>query len=736
MSRLKQYHGVLRTTFVVVALVGILGFFGSDISFAHALLNDSVPEPGGSVPSTPASVTLYFTEPLVADSVDMTVYLNDEPIEDIPEPWVSDQERHVLVQPFSSDYGEGEYRLEWIATSLFDGHRVPGNMTFYVGHPGDAAGGGSTGRAAPTLRTDDLPLVGVNWVAYISLLFFVGMNLLAWRMAATGTARIQNGPLAYRPFVVALQKFGRWAGLISLVIGTAALIARLSLSVSFSRLTLASLMQNPFQMTTAAMALTTFLLILPYVLLQAKGERPIRYAPLWAFVGMLLLLGFPLSGHAGGAAAFTISSVVFDWIHLVAAATWVGGMLYLVLAVFPASRQAARTHSGTHDAMRPGQFQRAAAEQFTLLAIASVVLLTVTGVFLTEQRFESILEIPRSFYGQSLIVKVGIFLLMGLLAVVHSQFLRPRLRKKAEDSTLVRSWRWSIIAEGWLGFLILGVVAALIAAPLPIREVTADPMRIPALQEKPLTLSQNAGRLLVTLVAYPLQPGDNLLQVKVVDPYDPRLPTEYIDVQLELESLAPVEDGGSRTVHRLHKVRQEDGSFLSQATMNEAGPWQLNIRASTPDVRGSTSFKFSVPGEDARIILDRAADVIDAIEFFKMHEELFDGRNHYEHYYEMTGDSMIWYFQTPNGDTSIRTVSRVNLGRYLRQGAHPRVLGIDEIDGSPAFKINFLDRGSSGWFTVWVESSTFRLLRLDMMYPAHYMTWHLVDFNVPNEAPN
>ena len=77
----------------------------------------------------------------------------------------------------------------------------------------------------------------------------------------------------------------------------------------------------------------------------------------------------------------------------------------------------------------------------------------------------------------------------------------------------------------------------------------------------------------------------------------------------------------------------------------------------------------------------------------------------------------------------------MNLGRYMRLGAHPRLLGIEEIDGTPTFKINFLDRGSSGWFTVWIESDAFRLRRFVMMYPAHYMTWHVYDFDVPNELP-
>lgn len=722
---------LVRVILFSLLSLGFIGMLSSDVSYAHALLNDSVPEPGATVPSTPASVTLYFTEPLVADSVVMTVYLDGEPLESLPEPWVSEQQRHVLVQPFAEDYGPGEYRLEWIATSLFDGHRVPGSMTFYVGHPGTAVSTEASQQAAPTLRTDDIPLVAVSWTAYLSLLFFVGMNLLAWRLSAR-LASVESVKRTFGDtnFLTALQRYGRWAGLICLIVGTGALIARLSLSVSLSRLTLTSLMQNPFQLATATMALTTALMILPFFFLQTKANRPIRFAPLWSVIGMLLLIGFPISGHAGGAGAFPLSAVLFDWAHLLAASTWVGGLLYLVLVVFPASRKAAG------ESVRPGQLQRIAAEQFTLLAVISVLLLVATGVFLTEQRFESLREIPQSFYGQSLMVKIGIFLLMGFLAFIHSRILRPRLHKKAEGSTFVRSWRWSIVIEGVLGFLILGVVAALIAAPLPIREVTVDPLRIPELQEKPLTLSQNAGRLLLTMTAYPVQPGDNLFQIKVVDPYNPRLGPEYFDIQLELEPLAPSSDEQDRTVHRLHKIRQEDGTFLSQVTLNETGPWRLTVQASTPEVRGTAHFDFNVPGEDARIILDRAAEVIDSIEFFKIREDLFDGRNYYEHNYEMVGDQMVWYFQRPGGgEPNIRIGSRLNLGRYMRLGAHPRLLGIEEIDGTPTFKINFLDRGSSGWFTVWIESDTFRLRRFVMMYPAHYMTWHVYDFDVPNELP-
>ena len=59
--------------------------------------------------------------------------------------------------------------------------------------------------------------------------------------------------------------------------------------------------------------------------------------PRWpAFLlGLVLAWGYPLSGHQGTEPNSTRLTEVADWVHLVTAMLWVGGVLTLAVVVWP-----------------------------------------------------------------------------------------------------------------------------------------------------------------------------------------------------------------------------------------------------------------------------------------------------------------------------------------------------------------------------------------------------------------
>src|SRR5205807_4575380 len=77
--------------------------------------------------------------------------------------------------------------------------------------------------------------------------------------------------------------------------------------------------------------------------LQFK-QRPPRVAHFlqWANVvlGLALFIAITMSGHAAAVSSNMLTSaLVVDWLHLVAAALWVGGMLYIAAIYLPVLRR-------------------------------------------------------------------------------------------------------------------------------------------------------------------------------------------------------------------------------------------------------------------------------------------------------------------------------------------------------------------------------------------------------------
>jgi len=111
---------------------------------------------------------------------------------------------------------------------------------------------------------------------------------------------------------------------------------------------------------------------------------------------------------------------VVDFLHLVATATWIGGMLFMKLVLIPAQ-----------EAIEPGQRGRlmgVAAKRFTAVAWTSVVVLLVTGFLKTPALF--LLDTTTS-YGTILLAKHAIVAAMIVVGLVITLVVAPRLRALA-----------------------------------------------------------------------------------------------------------------------------------------------------------------------------------------------------------------------------------------------------------------------------------------------------------------
>lgn len=165
------------------------------------------------------------------------------------------------------------------------------------------------------------------------------------------------------------------------------------------------------------------------------------------------------AGHAaGGMGNEAVIHPTADFLHLVAAAAWVGMLVPLALLLAAARADAASA-----------AIARIATVRFSNFGIASVGTLLVTGSVNTWYLAGSVAALTQTDYGRLLLTKVALFLVMVAIAAVNRLRLTPRLVRHIEKinaaADTLRRLRRNTIVEVIIGVAVIAIVAALGVTP-------------------------------------------------------------------------------------------------------------------------------------------------------------------------------------------------------------------------------------------------------------------------------
>lgn len=142
------------------------------------------------------------------------------------------------------------------------------------------------------------------------------------------------------------------------------------------------------------------------------------------------------------------------FLHLLAAAGWVGGMIAIGAIAVPAARAAGDRAAGR-------RVITAAARRFGVLGGLAWVVLLVTGLGLLDHRGLGVGDLPDTDYGQRVLTKIVLLALMGVVTVLHSLWQAPRVRRAEEAGDAAGLRRWRILGAVFDGFLLLAAFATL-----------------------------------------------------------------------------------------------------------------------------------------------------------------------------------------------------------------------------------------------------------------------------------
>jgi putative copper resistance protein D len=312
----------------------------------------------------------------------------------------------------------------------------------------------------------DDPLIFVRAIHVAATITVAGVVFFIVFIAEPVFQQVDNG-VRIAAFVRPVFAWIAWIGLVvTLVSGAAWLVlvaasmADSSLSEVFSEGILWTvLLQTGFGRDWLARFVLACLLAGMFVpFLSAQGVKSvwIKVVAVALAVGVAGTLAW--AGHAvGGSGIEAIVHPTADFLHLVAAAAWVGTLLPLALVLAAAGRDAVSV-----------AIARTVLVRFSTFGIASVSTLLVMGAINTWYLVGSFAALTDTDYGRLLLIKVALFFGMVAIAAVNRLHFTPRLAQVANafgTQDALRQLHCNSLIELAIGTIIIGIVAVLGVTP-------------------------------------------------------------------------------------------------------------------------------------------------------------------------------------------------------------------------------------------------------------------------------
>lgn len=429
----------LLLSVLAVLLAALL--IGLPPAWAHANLLRSEPAAGVALAAAPATIGLWFTEPL--ESAFSGVRLLDSAGNVVTEPLAAvdpADNSHLTLTLAPGALPDGLYTVDWRVVSAADGHSTQGSYAFAVG-----AVTGLAALAAPDTETIPTLSAPVRWFDLLALALLVGGVSFAIGVAVPPQAERQMRRLLALGWILAGV-----AGL-ALLLYQAAQITGAPLPGALAAL-------GTVLTGTRFGGLWIGRLIVWLVLGAALRRRRDGLA---LAAGAVILLLHTLYSHAGATYDF-VPALASAWLHLAAAALWVGGLVQF-LNVLLALR-------GSDQPLLP---LVARFSQYARICVAAAL---VSGLYAAWLEVGSVAALVTTLYGRALLVKLILIVpLLGLAAV--NLLLTPR-GLRAGGSGWPRRLRGLVGAEIALAVGILAAVGVMTSAD-PARAALARRLPLP-----------------------------------------------------------------------------------------------------------------------------------------------------------------------------------------------------------------------------------------------------------------
>lgn len=402
----------------------------------------------------------------------------------------------LIVVPVPMPLAPDAYRVLWRTVGR-DGHPVQGAIDFTVDSAAGTAprattqadssawGAGAAGRTAiggriiDPANPDPIPTESpaqyaagmrpVRWVeltALVASLGAVAMLLLV--------LRTDPGSPAHERFLIAATRRVRTLALVATALFLAAAAVRLVFESNAMHAGTGPLSGDAIVTTLSTgwgrawlIGMLAMVGVLVVLLMRHNADRVADlHRPSWgnnlalALAALVAAVGPATTGHAAGSLAMMPLAVFADWMHVIGASAWIGGVIALAIA-------------GTPAALAQAEGERVPAlawlvSAFHALAVPAIVLVTASGLLSAWLRVGSWDALTRTNYGDLVLFKVYVVAFAALLGAYHWRRVHPRLASAlAGDDRDAHRMHWTLYIEVAAGVVVLALTAALVTTLAP-----------------------------------------------------------------------------------------------------------------------------------------------------------------------------------------------------------------------------------------------------------------------------
>jgi methionine-rich copper-binding protein CopC/putative copper export protein/streptogramin lyase len=473
----RHSYALFLASFLILSIgfTFFVSFLYSDNVFGHAFLLESNPASSASLESAPARVEVFLSEPVDDSYSEVKVIGPDGKQIDNKDTQHFDGDQSTLgVTMPEGGLEDGVYTVSVKMLSQIDGHVTDGAFVFGIGEKTSVPTGGGEQGAAEGSAFDQLsvPDAIARFPALVGQVVVVGSAFCAlWLWRPFAKLPLLNGTYSTsgqeydsakhkeqkRVIHDAVSQFRESIDqrmVKTMLIGAAVVVAAdfgmiyaLAYSLDIGMVeAMTTKFGNIWFVRTAVSILLFALIIFVYLKLKRRRismpsenmnrtrDRTSTSANMGILsktiliailtVGIFTLLTTSLMGHGAAITSGAQIPITIDFVHNLAASIWIGGVIYIALAVVPRLK-----HSRNLDDRLKCSILSIVIPRFSTLPVVVLGILVITGPFLLYLLEDDLNLTFASLYGKALVAKLvfaGIMLALGGYnqRIVHRNALR------------------------------------------------------------------------------------------------------------------------------------------------------------------------------------------------------------------------------------------------------------------------------------------------------------------------
>ena len=152
----------------------------------------------------------------------------------------------------------------------------------------------------------------------------------------------------------------------------------------------------------------------------------------------------------------SLEQAIITWIHLVSAAVWVGGSLFIGAVLAPILKKMSLTLEERI------QMMVTVGRRFNKIAVPSLIILVATGLYSSHSVLTSPDLLFATSYGIYLFIKVILVILLIVAFIIHVRIIR----KEIEDKIIAKEMTESQIKKLRKKIIILGEIIVILSVAI------------------------------------------------------------------------------------------------------------------------------------------------------------------------------------------------------------------------------------------------------------------------------